>query len=50
MTWRRYAPNPVPRNVMATLDGLSRQRKGQKVLEVDEAYLLSLPKDKKDAK
>jgi DNA repair ATPase RecN len=42
----QYAPNPVPRNVMATLDGLSRQRKGQKVVEVDEAYLLSLPKDK----
>jgi hypothetical protein len=32
---------------MATLDGLARQRKGQKTLEVDEAYLLSLPKDKK---
>lgn len=43
----RFAPSPVPRNVMATLDGLARQRKGARVLEVDETYLLSLPKDKK---
>jgi len=41
----QYAPNPVARNVMATLDGLARQRKGQRMLEVDEAYLLSLPKN-----
>jgi len=41
----QYSPEPVPKAVLAKLEKMDKSRKSSKGLELDESFLLSLPKN-----